>query len=143
MITLPLTFLQLQVLAVSLAAPAPLLALHITQPLALACELVQPTPTLHLVIRPPQALDAALLPVLIGPPGPASGPGAAPTSRTLTWAAGRLAAVAYADGRTKALTYTGDQLTQVDRLTPGLPTQRATLQYHPDGTLASVLEATV
>ena len=144
MTTLPLTFLLPQLLAVTLAAPAPLLALQITQPPALVVALVQPTPTLHLVIRQPQAIDAALLSVLIGPPAPpgtGTGTAAPPTTRTLTWAAGKLAAVAYADGRSKAMTYTGEQLTRVDRLTPSAQTLRADLTYNPDGTLAGVTES--
>jgi hypothetical protein len=65
----------------------------------------------------------------------------APNTRTLTWAAGKLAAVTYADGRSKTMTYTGSQLTRVDRLTPSQPTQRADLTYNPDGTLAGVTES--
>jgi YD repeat-containing protein len=65
------------------------------------------------------------------------------TSRTLTWAAGKLAAVTYADGRSKAMTYTGEQLTRVDRLTPGQTTQRADLAYNPDGTLAGITESVI
>lgn len=115
------------------------LALTFLLPQALPVELVQDVPQLQLQIRQPQALDAALLPVLIGPPGPAGGgAAAAPVSRGLTWAGGRLVGVAYADGRSKALTWTGDRLTRVDTLRPGLPTLRADLSYNPDGTLAAV-----
>lgn len=77
-----------------------------------------------------------------GPPGPA-GTTSPPVSSTFTWAAGRLASVAYADGRSKVLTYTGEQLTRVDHARPGLPTLRADLSYHPDGTLAVVAQSEV
>lgn len=144
MITLPLTFLLPQVLAVALVADVRVLALAIQPPQALAVELVADVPQLQLQIRQPQALDAALLPILIGPPGPAGGgAAAAPVSRSLTWSAGRLVGVAYADGRSKALTWTGDQLTRVDTLRPGLTTLRADLTYNPDGTLAAVAQSEV
>lgn len=123
MTTLPLTFLLPQALAVALVSDVPVLALS---------------------IQPPQTLAAALLPILIGPPGPAGGgAAAAPVSRVFTWSSGRLAAVAFADGRSKAFTWAGDQLTRVDTLRPGLPTLRADLSYNPDGTLAAVAQSEV
>lgn len=144
MITLPLTFLLPQALAVSLASWAPVIALTMEPPQTLAVDLVQEVPQLQLQIRQPQALDAALLPVLIGPPGPAGGgAAAAPVSRVFTWSSGRLAGVAFADGRSKAFTWSGDQLTRVDTLRPGLPTLRADLSYNPDGTLAAVAHSEV
>ena len=79
-----------------------------------------------------------------GPPGPAGGgAAAAPVSRVFTWAGGRLAAVAFADGRSKAFTWSGDRLTRVDILRPGLPTLCADLSYNPDGTLAAVAQSEV
>jgi hypothetical protein len=138
-ITLPLSFLAPQLLAVQLLAATPVLALALPEPPALGVQLLAKEPTLRLVLRAPQVLDAALLPVLIGPPG--NGAATTPVSRTLSWAAGRLAGVAFADGRSKALTWSGDQLTRVDHLRPGLPTQRADLAYNPDGTLASVTQS--
>lgn len=144
MTVLPLTFLLPQALAVALVADVPVLALSIQPPQALPVELVQEVPELQLQIRQPQALDAALLPVLIGPPGPAGGGEAsAPVSRVFTWSAGRLAGVTFADGRSKAFTWVGDQLARVDTLRPGLPTLRADLSYHPDGTLAAVTQSEV
>jgi hypothetical protein len=80
---------------------------------------------------------------LRGLPGLDGSGAVAPNTRTLTWAAGRLAAVTFADGRSKTITYTGSQLTRVDRLTPAQPTQRADLTYNPDGTLAGVTETVV
>lgn len=142
MITLQLAFLTPAVLAVQLVATAPVLALQIQQPAPLAVQLVAEVPQLNLVIRQPQAIDAALLPVLIGPPGPAGGgAAAAPVSRSLSWAGGHLVGVLYADGRSKALTWTADRLTRVDHQRPALPTQRADLAYNPDGTLASVAQS--
>ena len=79
-----------------------------------------------------------------GPPGPAGGgAAAAPVSRSFTWSAGRLAGVAFADGRSKAFTWAGDQLTRVDTLRPGLSTLRADLTYNPDGTLDAVTQSEV
>lgn len=144
MVTLQLTFLLPQTLAVALAADMPVLALSIEPPQALPVDLVQEAPQLQLQIRQPQALDAALLPVLIGPPGPAGGgAAAAPVSRSFTWSGGRLAGVTFADGRSKAFTWSGDQLARVDTLRPGLSTLRADLSYNPDGTLAAVTQSEV
>lgn len=144
MTTLPLTFLLPQALAVALVADVPVLDLRIQPPQTLAVALVQDVPQLQLQIRQPQALDAALLPILIGPPGPAGGgAAAAPVSRVFSWAGGRLAGVAFADGRSKAFSWAGDQLTRVDTLRPGLPTLRADLSYNPDGTLAAVAQSEI
>lgn len=144
MSTLALAFAAAQALAVQLVA-APALALGFEKPPALAVQLVSSVPTIHLVVRAPTALDAALLPILIGPPGPpGTGDGSsAPTSPTFTYTGGWLTAVVYADGTTKALSYTDGQLAQVDTLRPGLPTVRKTLSYNPDGTLASVLQTVI
>lgn len=144
MTLLRLTFLAPAALAVQLVA-APALALGFEKPPALAVQLVSSVPTIHLVVRAPTALDAALLPVLIGPPGPpGSGTGpSAPTSPTFTYTEGWLTAVMYADGTTKALNYTDGRLAQVDTLRPGLPAMRKTLSYNPDGTLASVLQTVI
>lgn len=144
MTVLPLTFLLPQALAVTLVADMPVLALSVQHPPSLAVELVQEAPQLQLQIRQPQALDAALLPVLIGPPGPAGGGAAtAPVSRVFTWSAGRLAGVTFADGRSKTMTWSGDQLSRVDTQRPGLLTLRADLSYNPDGTLAAVTQSEV
>lgn len=77
-----------------------------------------------------------------GPPGPAGATGMA-ISRSITWSGGRLAGVTFADGRSKAMTWSGDQLARVDTLRPGLPTLRADLSYHPDGTLSAVTQSEV
>lgn len=144
MTLLRLTFLAPAAMAVQLVA-APALALGFEKPPALAVQLVSSVPTIHLVVRAPTALDAALLPVLIGPPGPlGTGTGtSAPTSPTFTYTAGWLTAVVYADGTTKAMSYTAGQLAQVDTLGPGQPTVRKTLAYNPDGTLASVAQTVI
>lgn len=141
MIVLNLTFLAPAVLAVQLAATAPILQLRFQAPQRLAVELVQTTPTLRLDIRPPLQLDAALLPVLIGPPGPAGD--AAPKSPEFTWVAGQLVRVTYADGSTKDLTWSAGQLTQVDFARTGYPATRKLLTYNPDGTLAAVAESVI
>lgn len=135
MTVLDLTFLAPIVLSVQLADPQPAMVLSLPLPPQLEAELVQPDLVLQMVLRAPQALDAALLPVLIGPPGAAM-----PKSPSFTYAAGKLVGVLYADGSTKALTYTGDQLTQVDFARVGYPATRKTLTYNPDGTLAAVVE---
>ena len=141
MTLLRLTFLAPAALAVQLVA-APALALGFEKPPALAVQLVSSVPTLHLVVRAPTALDAALLPILIGPPGTGDGT-SAPTSPAFTYTAGWLTAVVYADGTTKALSYTAGRLAQVDTLRPGQPTVRKTLAYNPDGTLASVAQTVI
>ena len=143
MTELRLTLVQVPALAVSLAAATPPLALAFSGQGTLDVTLLAERPAINLVLRQPQALDAALLPVLIGPPGTGSGTATPPTTRTLTWAAGKLAAVTYADGSSKTMTYTGEQLTRVDRLTPGQLTQRADLAYNPDGTLAGITESVI
>lgn len=103
---------------------------------------VQTTELIEAFVEVVQILEVAVQ----GPPGPpgsgtGSGTATPPTSRTLTWAAGRLTGVTYADGRSKAMTYTGEQLTRVDRLTPSAPTQRADLAYNPDGSLVGITES--
>lgn len=115
MTTLPLTFLL---------------------PQALAVALVQEVPQLKLHIRQPQALDASLLPVLVGPPG--GGAAAAPVSRVLTWDSGRIAGVAFADGRIKTFTWDGDRLSHVDSAGPNQPTLRSELSYSTDGLIQSI-----
>lgn len=139
MTLLRLNFLAPAALAVQLVA-APALALGFEKPPALAVQLVSSVPTIHLVVRAPTALDAALLPILIGPPGTGT---SAPTSPTFTYTGGWLTAVVYADGTTKALSYTDGRLAQVDTLRPGQPTLRKTLAYNPDGTLASVAQEVI
>ena len=149
MTLLPLTFLAPAALAVQLAAPAPAIALQFQSAPQLLVALLPQAPLLALRFRAPAELDAALLPVLIGPPGPpgvgggVGGAEAAPVSRSLMWSAGRLVGVTYADGRSKALTWAGEQLTRVDRITPGQPTQRAELTYNPDGTLAAIDQSVI
>ena len=140
MTVLQLNFLAPAVLAVQLVA-APVLALEFQPPQQLAVELVQETPVLALQLRAPQLLDAALLPVLIGPPGLDGG--ALPKSPAFTYAAGRLVGVVYADGSTKTMTWAGEQLAQVDFARVGYPTTRKTLAYNPNGTLASVTETVI
>lgn len=99
---------------------------------------VQTTELIETFVEVVQILEVAVQ----GPPGPpGTGTATPPTTRTLTWAAGKLAAVTYADGRSKTMTYTGEQLTRVDRLTPSAQTQRADLAYNPDGTVAGVTES--
>lgn len=144
MTVLHLTFLAPAALAVQLVT-APALALSFDKPPALAVQLQASQPTLALRFRAPTTLDAALLPVLVGPPGPpGTGDGTGtPSSPTFTYTEGWLTAVAYADGSTKALSYTAGRLSQVDTLRPGLPTSRKTLSYNSDGTLASVAQAVI
>jgi hypothetical protein len=137
--------LQLQALAlVAVLAPQlPALALDM-RVTALPAELAPPAPLMALLPRQPQTVDAALVPALVGPRGPAGPAGdALPTSPTFTYTDGWLTAVVYADGTTKALSYTAGRLAQVDTLRPGLPTMRKTLSYNPDGTLASLLQTVI
>jgi len=143
MSTLALAFAAAQALAVQLVAPTPALALQFQPAPELAVHLQASQPTLALRFRAPTTLDAALLPVLIGPPGPTGTGTSAPTSPTFTYTGGWLTAVVYADGTTKALSYTAGRLAQVDTVRPGLPTVRKALSYNPDGTLASVLQTVI
>ena len=145
MSTLALAFAAAQALAVQLVAPTPALALQFQPAPELAVHLQASQLILALRFRVFTTLDAALLPVLVGPPGPAgTGDGtSAPTSPTFTYAGGWLTAVVYADGTTKALSYTAGRLSQVDTLRPGQPTVRKALSYNPDGTLASVLQTVI
>lgn len=143
MSTLALAFAAAQALAVQLVAPTPALALQFQPAPELAVHLQASQPTLALRFRAPTELDAALLPVLIGPPGPPGTGPSAPTSPTFAYTDGWLTAVVYADGTTKALSYTEGRLAQVDTLRPGLPTMRKTLSYNPDGTLASVTQTVI
>ena len=144
--TLDLQFQPAQVLAARVAALEPTIALQFQPTAQLAVAVVTDIPQLTLRFHAPTALDASLVPVLIGPPGPPGPPGgieAAPVSRTLSWSAGQLVGVAYADGRSKAFAWSGEQLTRVDRITPGQPTQRADLSYNPDGTLAAIAQSAI
>lgn len=133
--------LALPTLPADLAPPQPQLALELLLPM-LAAELAPPAPLLDLVPRLPEAIDAALIPILVGPPGPAGG-GADLINPVLTWAGGRLVGVAYDGGASKALVYSSDQLATLDLLRPGQPTLRKTFSYNPDGTLAAVTQAEV
>ena len=164
MTTLALAFAAAQALSVQLVAPAPALALQFQPAQVLAARAVTLEPTIALQFQPtaqlavavvtdipqltlrfhtPTALDASLVPVLIGPPGPSGGAEAAPISRTLNWVAGQLVGVTYADGGSKTFTWSGEQLTRVDRLTPGQPSQRAELTYNPDGALAAIAQSVI
>lgn len=79
-----------------------------------------------------------------GAPGPAGPAGdAPPISPTLTWAAGKLASIVYADGSTKTFDYTGDRLASLDYLRTGYPGARKTFTYNPDGTLAAVAQSAI
>ena len=98
-------------------------------------------PTLDLALRPLQSIDAALLPVLIGPPGLSADD--AHTSPAFTYADGRLVGVTYADGSVKMLTWVGDELAQIDFIRVGAPDVRKTLSYNADGTLVSVLQTAI
>lgn len=134
--------LQMQVLALAavLAPPMPAMALDM-QVTALASELQPVPPLMALVQRQPQAIDAALLPLLVGEPGP---PGdAGPTNPVFTWSGGVLSAVTYGDGSTKALIWSAGRLEQLDFARPGRPTVRKTFSYNPDGTLAAVTQSEV
>lgn len=141
--TLDLQFQPAQVLAARVAALEPTIALQFQPTAQLAVAVVTDIPQLTLRFHAPTALDASLVPVLIGPPGPPGGTEAAPVSRSLSWSAGQLVGVAYADGRSKAFAWSGEQLTRVDRITPGQPTQRADLSYNPDGTLAAIAQSVI
>lgn len=134
--------LHMQVLALAavLAPPMPALALDM-QTTALAAELQPMPPLMALVQRQPQAIDAALLPLLVGAPGPAGDAG--PTDPVFTWAGGVLSGVTYGDGSTKALTWAAGRLQQLDFARPGRPTVRKTFSYNPDGTLAAVAQSEV
>lgn len=84
---------------------------------------------------------------LKGPAGKRGGGGggsAAPAplkSPVMTWTAGVLTGVAYADGSTKTMSYTDGRLTRVDLARPGRPTTRKDLTYNGDGTVAAVEES--
>ena len=62
-------------------------------------------------------------------------------SPVMTYTAGKLTGITYADGATKVLTYTGDQLAQIDLLRGGITT-RKTFAY-AGGVLSSVTETTL
>lgn len=94
----------------------------------------------------PEVIDVAGERVVleVGLQGPAGPPGdAPPISPTLTWAAGKLASIVYADGSSKTFSYTGDRLTQIDFLRTGYPGARKSLSYNPDGTLAAVAQSAI
>ena len=164
MTTLALAFAAAQALSVQLVAPAPALALQFQPAQVLAARAVTLEPTIALQFQPtaqlavavvtdipqltlrfhtPTALDASLVPVLIGPPGPPGGAEAAPISRTLNWVAGQLVGVTYADGGSKTFTWATDRLEQIDFLRPGLAGSRKTLSYNPDGTLAAIAQSVI
>ena len=109
-----------------------------------------PQYTISFSINPPQhsvalSINTPVAPDIIAQLVPfyRGGTAAPPTTRTLTWVSGRLNAVLYVDGRSRLMTYTGDQLTRVDRLAPSGPIRRADLSYNPDGTLAAITESEV
>lgn len=52
-------------------------------------------------------------------------------------------AVAYADGSTKTLAYTGDRLTSLDFLRTGYGGVRKNFSYNCDGTLAAVSQSAI
>lgn len=102
----------------------------------LAVNLARESPLLELRLQSPRSIDAALIPVLIGPPGEG---GAAPAvSRSLTWTNGLLSEITFADGRRKILTWTAEQLTRIDHIRPSQPTIRADINYSPDGLVSTV-----
>lgn len=133
--------LALPTLPAELAPPMPAMALQLLLPV-LAADLAPPAQLLELVPRLPQAIDAALIPVLVGPPGPAGG-GDDLINPVLTWAAGRLVRVDYEGGAFKTLAYSDGQLATLDTSRPGQPTLRKTFSYNPDGTLAAVTQTEV
>lgn len=69
--------------------------------------------------------------------------GTAPSSPALTWAAGKVVSVVYADGGTKTMSYSGDLLAQVDYARPARPVVRKTFTHNPDGSLAAVVQTTL
>jgi len=99
---------------------------------------------LYLVPRPQVIQVTQVTTGLTGRPG-ADGAGGSgtlpPTSPEFTWSDGRLTAVDYADGSTKALTYTDDRLSRIDFARPGRPGVRKDFSYNPDGTLAAVAQS--
>lgn len=126
------------------------------QLIELAAELLQEqTEVLELLETAPVAVE--LLEVAeqgpVGPPGAtgatgATGPAgpagdAPPAEPTFSYSAGKLVGVAYADGSTKTLAYTGDVLTRIDSLRTGFPGVRKDLTYNPDGTLAAVAQSAI
>lgn len=142
-----LAFAAPQALGATLSAAAPVIALQMAPPALLPVALGAPQPTLRLVMDAPATLDAALLQVLTGPKGDAGAPGlpgtggAAPlVSPTLTWAAGTLVRVDYADGSVKLLTWLAARLVQVELFRAGQLASTKALTYNPDGTLAAVVE---
>lgn len=62
-------------------------------------------------------------------------------SPVLTYTAGKLTGISYADGSTKVITYTGDQLAQIDLLRGGVTTRKV-FQYE-GGFLSSITETTL
>lgn len=61
-------------------------------------------------------------------------------SPVMTYTAGKLTGITYSDGATKILSYTGDQLTQIDLLRGGLTTRK--VFAYVGGVLSSVTETT-
>lgn len=82
-----------------------------------------------------------------GPPGPQGPIGpegdAPPIEPEFTYSGGKLVAVAYADGSTKTLAYTGDRLTSLDFLRTGYGGVRKNFSYNGDGTLAAVSQSAI
>lgn len=84
-----------------------------------------------------QVIAASVAPVIIevckqgptGPPGTTDFVCIERPDATLTYAAGRLTRVDYADGRYKTLTYVGSQLITVACVDPGVETATKTLGY--------------
>lgn len=56
----------------------------------------------------------------VGPQGPPGDVNDTLKSPTFSYASGKLTGVVYADGSTKALSYTGDQLTRIDLVRSGV-----------------------
>lgn len=84
-----------------------------------------------------ETASAVLLEVSVqGPPGAS---GSTESSPVMTYTSGVLTRVDYASGNFKVLAYTSGVLTQID-YTKGAVTTRKTLNYNPDGSLASVTE---
>ena len=136
-----LTFVGIQMLDVVLVKPVPTLGIDFATTAPLRVEMTREVPALKLTLRPLQSIDAALLPVLIGPPGLSADD--AHISPAFTYVDGRLVGVTYADGSVKTLTWVGGELAQIDFIRVGAGDVRKTLSYNPDGTLASVTQEVI
>lgn len=76
-------------------------------------------------VRGPRGLDASAM----------------PSSPSLTWNAGKLTSITYADGSTKTFTWSGDRLQRIDFVRVGVDNVRKDFLYNTDGTLASIVQS--